>query len=42
MEPLNYRVQFESFTERHYVRKFRKDYKDKWLKDVFNETIGTL
>ena len=31
MEQFNYRVWFEPFTERHYVRKFHKDYKDKWL-----------
>ena len=31
MEQFNYRVQFEPFTERHYVKKFQKDYKDKWL-----------
>jgi hypothetical protein len=31
MEQFNYRVEFEPFTERHYVKKFKKDYKDKWL-----------
>ena len=31
MEQFNYRVQFEPFTERHYVKKFQKEYKDKWL-----------
>jgi hypothetical protein len=31
MEQFNYRVQFEPFTERHYVKKFYKEYKDKWL-----------
>ena len=31
MEQFNYRVQFEPFTERHYVKKFQKDYKDRWL-----------
>jgi len=31
MEQFNYRVQFEPFTERHYAKKFKKDYKDKWL-----------
>jgi hypothetical protein len=31
MEQFNYRVKFEPFTERHYVKKFRKNYKDKWL-----------
>jgi hypothetical protein len=31
MEQFNYRVTFEPFTERHYVKKFQKEYKDKWL-----------
>ena len=31
MEQFNYRVQFEPFTERHYIKKFQKEYKDKWL-----------
>ena len=31
MEQFNYRVQFEPFTERHYINKFHKAYKDKWL-----------
>jgi hypothetical protein len=31
MERFNYRVQFEPFTERHYIKKFQKDYGDKWL-----------
>jgi hypothetical protein len=31
MEQFNYRVQFEPFTKRHYVKKFQKEYKDKWL-----------
>ncbi|MCL2044958.1 MAG: hypothetical protein FWG88_01045 [Oscillospiraceae bacterium] len=31
MDQFNYRVQFESFTERHYINKFYKTYKDKWL-----------
>jgi len=31
MEQFNYRVQFEPFTERHYVKKFQKAYKDKWF-----------
>ena len=31
MEQFNYRVQFEPFTEKHYVKKFQKAYKDKWL-----------
>jgi hypothetical protein len=31
MDQFNYRVQFEPFTERHYINKFQKAYKDKWL-----------
>jgi hypothetical protein len=31
MEQFNYRVQFEPFTERHYIKKFKKEYQDKWL-----------
>ena len=31
MGQFNYRVQFEPFTKSHYVKKFQKDYKDKWL-----------
>ena len=31
MEQFNYRVQFEPYTERHYINKFKKAYKDKWL-----------
>jgi len=31
MDRLNYDVEFEPFTERHYIKKFRKLYKDKWL-----------
>ena len=31
MEQFNYRVQFEPFTERHYVKKFQKEYKNKWF-----------
>ena len=31
MEQFNYRVQFEPFTERRYINKFHKTYKDKWL-----------
>jgi hypothetical protein len=31
MEQFNYRVQFEPFTKRHYVKKFQKEYKNKWL-----------
>jgi len=31
MDQFNYSVQFEPFTERHYVKNFQKDYLDKWL-----------
>ena len=31
MEQFNYRVAFEPFTERHYIKKFKKAYGDKWL-----------
>ncbi|MCL2112095.1 MAG: hypothetical protein FWH32_07625 [Clostridiales bacterium] len=31
MEQYNYRVEFEPFTERHYIKKFQKEHKDKWL-----------
>jgi len=31
MAQFNYRVQFEPFSERHYVNKFQKKYGDKWL-----------
>ena len=31
MEQFNYRVEFEPFTERHYVKNFQKAYKEKWL-----------
>ena len=30
MARLNYDVTFEDFTERHYIKKFKKQYKDKW------------
>ena len=30
MEQYNYRVHFEPFTKRHYIKKFQKEYKDKW------------
>lgn len=30
MVQLNYSVEFDDFTERHYIKKFRKAYKDKW------------
>jgi len=31
MEQYNYRVEFEVFTERHYIKNFRKNYKNRWL-----------
>ena len=31
MEPSNYSVQFEPYTERHYIKNFKKEYFDKWL-----------
>ena len=40
MEQFNYRVVFEPFTERHYVKKFKKEYKDKW--DTTKRTIITI
>jgi len=30
MDQLRYNVEFEPFTERHYIKKFRKAYKEKW------------
>ena len=30
MEQFNYRVQFDPFTERHYIKKFQKCYRDNW------------
>ena len=30
MVQCNYSVWFESFTQRHYIKKFEKDYRDKW------------
>jgi len=30
MDQLRYNVEFEPFTERHYIKKFRKSYKEKW------------
>jgi hypothetical protein len=30
MDQLRYNVKFEPFTERHYIKKFRKAYKEKW------------
>jgi len=37
MDQFNYRVEFEPFAERHYVKKFRKAYKDRWT-----ATEGTI
>ena len=31
MDLLNYSVKFEDFTKRHYVKKFQKQYGEKWL-----------
>jgi|GEM_PF-6518726 len=31
MGQFNYRVVFEDFAKRHYVKKFLKKYKDKWV-----------
>ena len=31
MEPSNYSVKFEPYTERHYVKIFKKEYLDKWF-----------
>ncbi|MDR1132407.1 MAG: hypothetical protein LBL15_08320 [Oscillospiraceae bacterium] len=31
MERFNYRVRIEPFAERHYIKKFQKAYKEKWL-----------
>ena len=30
MEQYNYKVSFESYTERHFRKQFRKEYRDKW------------
>jgi len=30
MAQSNFKVEFEDFTARHYIKKFRKAYKDKW------------
>ena len=30
MAQFNYRVEFDDFAERHYIKKFRKKYMDKW------------
>lgn len=30
MKYINYEVQFESFTERHYIKTFAKKYKNAW------------
>ena len=31
MDQFNYRAEFDPFTERHYIKIFKKAYKDKWL-----------
>ena len=31
MDQFNYRAEFEDFTERHYIKKFRKKYKNQWI-----------
>ena len=31
MGQCNYRVEFEGFTERHFIKNFIKKYKDKWI-----------
>jgi hypothetical protein len=31
MEQFNYSVTFEPFTERHYVKRFKKRYNDQWI-----------
>ena len=31
MDQFNYRVQFEPYSKRHYINKFLKAYRDKWL-----------
>ena len=31
MDQFNYKVQFEPFTERHFVKKFIKEYNEKWF-----------
>ncbi len=36
----NYRVQWEDYTERHYVKAFRKDHKNRWAPTVC--TITTV
>jgi len=40
MEQFNYRVYFEPFTKGHYIKKFQKEYKDKWL--ITERTIITV
>jgi len=37
MDQSNYRVEFEDFTERHYIKPFKKKYKSKW--DVTRQDI---
>ncbi|MDR0220198.1 MAG: hypothetical protein LBI54_02200 [Lachnospiraceae bacterium] len=31
MEIFNYNAGFEPFTEKHYIKNFKRDYKEKWL-----------
>jgi hypothetical protein len=31
MDPSSYRVEFADFSEKHYIKKFLKDYKNKWF-----------
>jgi len=31
MAQFNYRVEFESFAQKHYIKKFKKKYGDKWV-----------
>ena len=31
MDQFNYRVEFDDFAERHYIKKFKKKYQGKWL-----------
>jgi len=31
MEQYNYKVEFERFTEKHFIKKFQKEHKNKWL-----------
>jgi len=31
MAQFNYRVEFENFAQKHYIKKFEKKYGDKWI-----------